>query len=111
MSHNRNADRTTSYSTMTEAVRSLKALGFEADFEYVDGAFRIVNSECAFGGQELSIVEHHRFEGISDPDDMSVLYAVEASDGTRGTIVDAFGVYANPELGAALQKITMKENL
>lgn len=61
-------------------------------------------------GQELSIEEHHRFEGISDPDDMSVLYAVEASDGTRGTIVDVFGVYANPELGAALQNIVMREN-
>jgi hypothetical protein len=105
-----NTDRTKSYSTMTEAVRSLKARGSEADFGYVDGAFHIVNSERAFGGEELSIVEHYRFEGISDPDDMSVLYAVEASDGTRGTIVEAFGVYANPEIGAALQKNQMQEN-
>lgn len=95
---------------MTEAVRSLKARGFEADFEYAEGAFRIAGSEGAFKENELSIVEHHRFEGISDPDDMSVIYAVESSDGTRGTIVDAFGVYANPKLGAALQRIAMKEN-
>jgi hypothetical protein len=104
-----NTDRIKSYSSMTEAVRSLKARGFEADFEYVDGAFRVLGSARSFGGHELNIVEHHRFEGISDPDDMSVIYAVEALDGTRGTIVDAFGVYANPELGAALQKIPMKE--
>jgi hypothetical protein len=105
-----NTDRNTTYSTMAEAVRSLKARGFEADFEHADGAFRVAGSERAFGENELRIVEHHRFEGISNPDDMSVIYAVEASDGTRGTIVDAFGVYANPELGAALQKIPMKEN-
>lgn len=95
---------------MTEAVRSLKARGFTADFEYVEGAFRVLGSERVFRGNELSIVEHHRFEGVSDPDDMSVVYAIEASDGMRGTIVDAFGVYANPKLGAALQRIAMKEN-
>lgn len=105
-----NGDTTKSYSTMAEAVRLLKARGFEADFEYVDGAFRVFGSERSFGENELSIVEHHRFEGISDPDDMSVIYAMEASDGTRGTIVDAFGIYANPELGVALQKVAMKEN-
>ncbi len=105
-----NTDKTSSYSSMTEAVRSLKARGFKADFEYVGGVFRVPGSDRAFGGHELKIVEHHRFEGISNPDDMSVIYAMEASDGTRGMIVDAFGVYANPELGAALQRIAMKEN-
>ena len=105
-----NPDKTKTYSSMTEAVRSLKARGFEADFEYVEGAFHIAGSERALKESELSIVEHHRFEGISDPDDMSVIYAMEASDGTRGTIVDAFGVYANPKLGAALLKIVMNEN-
>lgn len=105
-----NPEKITSYSGMTEAVRSLKARGFEADFEYVGGAFRIAGSERAFKENELTIVEHHRFEGISDPDDMSVIYAVESLDGTRGTIVDAYGVYANPRLGAALQRIGMKEN-
>lgn len=105
-----NVQNSKSYISMTEAVRALKARGFEADFEYVDGAFRIAGSERLLKESELSIVEHHRFEGISDPDDMSVIYAVEASDGTRGTIVDAFGVYANPKLGAALLKIVMNEN-
>lgn len=80
----------------------MKARGFDADFEYVDGVFRVTGSERAFRENDLSIVEHHRLEGMSNPDDMSVIYAVETSDGTRGTIVDAFGVYANPELGAAL---------
>lgn len=105
-----NPERTQSYSSMSEAVRSLKARGFEADFEYAEGAIRIAGSEHSFKESELRIVEHHRFEGISDPDDMSVIYAVEASDGTRGTIVDAFGVYANPKLGAALEKVVIKEN-
>ena len=97
------------YTSMTEAIRALKARGFTANFEYQKGAFHVVDSDRSFHEDELSIVEHHRFEGLSDPDDMSVLYAIEASDGTRGTIVDAFGVYADPNLGAALQRVKIKE--
>lgn len=54
-------------------------------------------------------MKHYRFEGISDPDDMSVVYAIESGDGTRGIIGDAFGVYANPELGGFLNNVAIQE--
>jgi hypothetical protein len=40
---------------------------------------------------------------------MSVVYAVESDDGTKGIIADAFGVYANPELGSFLSKVSIRE--
>ena len=70
-----------------------------------------MNSRRTFTADELTIVEHHRFEGASDPDDMSVLYAIEAKDGTRGTIADAFGPQAHPDLGAFLNNVKMHEDL
>ena len=57
------------------------------------------------GGQDVRIVDHYRFEGTSDPDDMSVIYALEARDGTRGTLTDAFGTYADPSVGAVLDRM------
>jgi len=54
-------------------------------------------------------VEHYRFEGASDPDDMSVVYAFESHDGSRGIIADAFGLYANPDLGGFLEKVKIRE--
>jgi hypothetical protein len=42
---------------------------------------------------------------------MSVLYAIEAADGTRGTIADAFGPQANPDLGAFLKHVRMQEDV
>jgi hypothetical protein len=35
---------------------------------------------------------------------MSVLYAVETNDGTKGTILDAYGTYADANLGEFLKK-------
>ena len=56
-----------------------------------------------FKSDELSIVEHHRFEGMSDPDDSSVVYALEAPNGLKGVLVDAYGAYSNWKTSALLK--------
>jgi hypothetical protein len=97
------------YLSMTEALEGLKNRGFTTNFEFLHQAFCAVESGRTFKPEELSIREHHRFEGISDPDDESVVYAIETTDGLRGTIVDAYGIYANAELETFLEKVKMRE--
>ena len=97
------------YSGMTEAMEDLRRRGFTANFEFLKQTFRDVESGKTFTADELTIVEHYRFEGASDPEDMSVVYAIESSDGTRGIIADAFGAYASPELGAFLSNVGLHE--
>ncbi len=99
------------YKTLAEAVEGLRQRGFAANFELLNKTFQAVNSGRTFTADELTLVEHHRFEGVSDPDDMAVLYAIEANDGTRGTIADAFGPQADPDLGAFLKNVKMHEDL
>jgi hypothetical protein len=99
------------YKTMDEAVRGLKERGFAANFEFLKNAFRDVGTGKTFQPSELTMVEHHRFEGASDPDDLSIVYGIEANDGTRGALSDAYGAYANPDLSAFLKKVPMRENL
>ena len=98
------------YTSMAEAIQGLKKRGFTANFEFLDQAFRHVNSGRTSNAEDLTIVEHSRFEGSSDPDDMSVIYAIESDEGTQGIIADAFGVYANPELGGFLNNVRIREN-
>jgi hypothetical protein len=95
--------------SMEQAIQELKKRGFTANVEFLDQAFRDVNSRKTFKAEELPIVEHYRFEGVSDPDDMSIVYALESNDGTRGTIADAFGVCANPQLAGFLTSVTIHE--
>ena len=52
----------------------------------------------------------HRFEGVSDPDDMSILYAIETRSGVRGTLADAFGAYADPRVGAFLRDVAVRRS-
>ena len=96
---------------MTEAVRGLKERGFGANFEFLENVFQDVKTNKTFQPEDLTIVEHHRFEGASDPDDLSIVYAIETKDGTRGVLADAYGTYANPDVSAFLKKVPMRENL
>jgi hypothetical protein len=100
-----------SYTSLAEAIEELRNRGFTANFEFLDQAFRDVDSGRTFTAEELTIVEHYRFEGASDPEDMSVVYAIESTNGTRGIIADAFGTYANPDLGGFLNNVGLREAL
>jgi hypothetical protein len=96
------------YTSMAEAIQELKQRGFTANFEFLDLAFRDVDSGKTLTADDLTIVEHYRFEGTSDPDDMSIVYAIKSADGTQGIITDAFGVYANPQLGGFLTNVRIR---
>lgn len=60
------------YKTLAEAVRGLKERGFTPNLELLQNTFRDVGTGKTFQPGELAIVEHHRFEGVSDPDDLLV---------------------------------------
>jgi len=101
--------RTTSYTNVVEAIEGLRKRGFTANFEFLDHTFRDVESGRTFRADELTIVEHFRFEGASDPDEMSVVYAIESIDGLKGVIADAFGLYADADLGGFLETVEIRE--
>ena len=39
---------------------------------------------------------------------MSVIYAVETRDGTRGTLIDAYGSYADPAIGDLVRRMAVE---
>jgi len=63
-----------------------------------------------FRPDEVVIREYRRFEGVSDPDDMSIVYAIETEGGTRGTLVDAYGVYSDPAVSTFLSTVPMRRS-
>jgi hypothetical protein len=99
------------YMTMADATRDLERRGFTANFEPIGKALHVLGKEKTYQPGELTILEHHRFEGASDPDEMSVVYAIEATDGTRGVLVDAYGVYSNPDLSTFLKDVRILEDI
>jgi len=85
--------------------------GFTEQFR-VDGKdLFCVNNQKTYTPGDVKVVNFYRFEGISNPDDMSVIYAIETSDGRKGTLTDAFGLYADSAVGefmTAVEEISKK---
>lgn len=93
--------------TLAGVMADLAQRGFTEQFRLVEGKLRAVEHGKTFLADQVVIAEYHRFEGVSDPDDMAILYAIEAQNGIRGTLVDAFGVYSDPAVGAFIRDVAL----
>ena len=96
------------YDTVTEAVKGLKERGYNIDFNIAFDKLICSDNNICLVPDEFEIVEVHRFEGDSNPDDEDVVYAVESKDGKlKGVITSAFGLYADPVSNKIIQKLSM----
>ena len=85
------------YDTLSEAMNDLKTRGYTYEFDFKENNIYSNSHDKEFSADELKIVEVHRFEGMSNPGDNSILYAIYCADGSKGVLVDAYGMYADPE--------------
>lgn len=81
--------------SLSEVMNIQRNKGFTDDFEMQEHVFVHKQSGKEYKPEDLKITKVFRFEGISDPNDMSVLYLITSNDGKKGILVDAFGTYAD----------------
>jgi hypothetical protein len=81
--------------------------GYVHDFQVTDGRLHTLdpNLTKSYAADEVTIVDFYRFEGESDPDDMAILYAIEANDGVKGTISAAYGTYGDADTDTFLRQV------
>lgn len=80
----------TTLSTVMERLRLKKQ-----DKEFIMSKKGFGTEAKSYKPEELVIIKTYRFEGPSDPSDNSILYLIEANDGSIGYTIDAYGVYSN----------------
>ena len=91
--------------TLVSCLNSLVKQGFTEDYKVNDKGLKALKTEHIYQPDEVNVLDFFRFEGSSDPADNSILYAIETKDGERGTLVDAFGPYADSKVTAFMQQV------
>ena len=91
--------------TLTEVIEFLRAKFTIYNFELENGMLVSKETEEKFRPVELSIIKTYRFEGDSSADDMSILYHLKSESGTNGILINAFGMYSNPQFDEFIKKI------
>ena len=81
--------------TLSSCIQSLQNKEFRENFIVNENRLVAVNASRSYSPDQVKVLNFDRFEGESDPGDSSILYAIETSDGIKGTLTDAFGTYAD----------------
>lgn len=79
-----------SFDTLSEAVNTLTQEGYAEDFEAEDNCIKALYSKREYQPNELKIINTYRFEGMTNPSDQTTVFTIEATDGTKGTMVMSY---------------------
>lgn len=101
-------NRLETLSQVMEMLRTEK--GYDEDFNLLDDHLEIKAKNELFSHDEFIVDEVFRFEGVSDPAYMSVLYAISTSTGRKGVLVDAYGAYSGQISDEMLKKLDLKSH-
>ncbi|HEX2964057.1 MAG: hypothetical protein HF300_08335 [Ignavibacteria bacterium] len=99
--------------TLSQTINHLRDKGYTNDFKMTDLGMTSKETKEVFKPEELTIERVYRFEGESNPDDMSVIYLIKADNGTKGLFVDAYGAYSSYDgidLMEFLKKVKREDN-
>ncbi len=79
--------------------------GYAEDFAITDEGLKSLNKDRVYKPEQIKVTNFFRFEGISDPDDMSILYVIETDDGTKGTLIDSYGTYSDHDIAKFMKDV------
>jgi hypothetical protein len=94
---------------MSTVLKKMSEEGYTANFKACEEGLKCLDSDKMYKPKDLHVVNFYRFEGISDPSDNSILYAIETSDGTKGTLMDAYGAYSDPLVEKLMKQVKIDE--
>lgn len=104
-------DRPTFMNNEENLMSKLERHGYKEQFKVEKDRLVSVTTKKKYKSGDVSAVNFYRFEGSSDPDDMSILYAIETTDGAKGTLTDAYGMYSDEDTGAFMKQVETEKKL
>ena len=94
------------YDTIVDTLNALKSRGYTIDFNLRQNELVYGNDgHLSLAPDEFEIDETYRFEGMNDPDDSSIVYAISSHHGLKGILVNAYGPDADEASAEMVSKL------
>lgn len=94
------------YSTVSEALASLRDRGYTTDFN-LDENCLVCGSE-KFKLEDLTIVDVYHYEGDTDPADEASIYVIESKSGEKGTLLVGNNANVEPRHEETLRRLSIE---
>src|SRR5947207_3414085 len=79
--------------------------GYSENFKVTEKGLQSLETEKLYKADEVHIINFFRFEGASDPSESAILYVIETTDGARGSLTDAYGMYADANIDKFIKEV------
>ena len=85
-----------SYGTLSQTINGLMAAGYNLDLNVKEDCLICHKSDSSFSPEEFKIDKLYRFEGATNPEDESIVYAISSQKfNIRGVLVNGYGPSAD----------------
>ena len=98
-------DHTTFMNNEENLMSKLEQHGYTGQFRVEKDRLVNLTSGKKYKSADVKAVNFYRFEGESDPADNSIMYVIETTDGLKGTLVDAYGPYADEAVNKFMKEV------
>ena len=94
------------FETLVDATNDLMKRGYEANLSMEGDTIDDKSKDLHMAAEDFEIDEFYRFEGQSNPSDMSIVYAISSPKyNLKGILVNAYGTYADDSSSAIQAKL------
>jgi len=97
------------YGNLSEASESLRKQGYTVNFRVNENEKLVDDKGHEFEASQVKLEAFHRFEGMTNPADSSILYAVKTKTGLKGTVVDSYGADGSEVTSNFMNKVDQEQ--
>lgn len=72
-------------------IKQYQQKGYTSDYQINNENLIDLETKNEYTPNDIFIVATHRFEGMSNPSDMSILYVIETNNASKGTVLVPYG--------------------
>ena len=81
--------------TLSQKMNALRKEGYTHDLRFAEKHLKCDDPDLTLTAADIDVDSYYRFEGMSDPGDSSILYAISIKrHNLKGLLVHTYGVYA-----------------
>ncbi len=95
-----------SFGTLSETVNGLIKAGYTLDFNIQQDCLVCNKTNIVMSPDDFQIDKTYRFEGATNPDDESIVYAISSEKfGVKGILVNGYGISADEATSKLVEKL------
>lgn len=94
------------FGTLSETINGLISQGYSHDFNVQEECLVCCQTKVTLAPDDFQIDKVYRFEGASDPDDQSILYAISSIKfDMKGVLVNGYGISSDEKTSKLIEKL------